>query len=81
MTDELSQPHLKQSFKIGSLSIAVANLELAISARLALNSQKSVCLCCLSTGMKGMYHCAFYPQGDLISPDRLSQAPEKVTVV
>ena len=36
---------LKKVFEVGSDSIAVAALELAVCVRLALNSQSSSCLC------------------------------------
>ena len=43
-------------FETGSLYIALAVLELSMYARLAYNSQVSVCLCFPSAGIKVMYH-------------------------
>ena len=45
-------------FETGFLCISMAFLELALLNRLALNSQKSFCLCLQSAGIKGVcHHC------------------------
>jgi len=43
-------------FETEFLRVALAVLKLALKPRLALNSQRSACLCFPSTGIKGLHH-------------------------
>ena len=44
--------------RTGFLCVALAVLELTLQIRLALNSQRPICFCLLSVGIKGLgYHC------------------------
>lgn len=45
-------------FETGSHSVALGSPELVIQTKLALNSQRSACLCLLRTESKGIYHHA-----------------------
>ena len=56
---------LRQGFSVALKAV----LELTLQTRLALNSQRSTCLCLLSAGIKGMHH--HYPAFIYIFEDRV----------
>ena len=65
-------------FEIGFLWIALTALELILWTRLALNSQRSACLCCPSAGIKGVLHHLL--DFVVLSQNHVSRDSEKLSI-
>jgi hypothetical protein len=59
----LPLPYISFLFLTGFLCVALAVLDLSLKTGLTSNSQRSACLCLLSTGVKSMHHHHHGPPG------------------